>query len=96
MDQVIYVLVVILFALIDPFVFLPAVLLGLFVRRRYVAIFSSIMIGVLIGYAMFLMRIDLGDTRQNLFPFVSKLVAAGAITYLVHLFKSNRKSGKSG
>jgi hypothetical protein len=83
-----------IFALIDPFVIIPSFVLGWFVKNRSTALVSSFLFSMLIAVVIYLMRLELTDQVERLFPFVIKISVAVLVTYVTHRWKQLRELKK--
>lgn len=90
MSEFVYVLASLFFALIDPFILLPAALIGWFVRKRTVAAFATVMTQVLIAAVFLKIRSELGDEQMSVTALLAKLAVALLITELFYRWKQKR------
>lgn len=79
-----------IFAFIDPFVIIPAFVVGWFVKDRQNANLISAILALIIAVIMYGVRQSLGDVNIGILPFVVKIFAALVITNIAYAFRVKR------
>jgi hypothetical protein len=79
----------------DPFVFVPSILIGWFVKKREDVLIYSGVAAVLMAVIFYQIRQNLGDAEIAILPLMVRIAVAIIIAKLVYGFKK-RKDQKSG
>ncbi len=94
MIEIIYILMTLAFAFIDPFTLLPSLIIGWFISDRTAAVLLSGSVAIVMSIIIYQAMIKIGDTDINILPFFIRFLVAMAISFIAYECREKLKRRK--